>query len=653
MKRVLWLIFILFLIPIPVHASQLLTNPKFLTLDDSGVPMQGCVYTYEPGGTTKKTTYSDKLLSNCSPTCANTNPIQCDSRGECGLIYFEGLLKIVVTNPTPGTLTCPTNTPALVEYTLDNLEGSGSSILDFQTCSDYSSLQAAVTAIGDTETTLFVDCDLTLTGNLIIPATLNLEFIRGNVITLGDYNLTFAAGHPVEDRPSFQIFNQAGTGKVSGLEIVRPELWGTGSTAFSCAISSGSRQINISGSTYSLGTSVIVDHALIIQGVGLGKSILQLTDTTMDFLDVQSDSPFVMRDLTIESVTDQTAGSAVKLRGSNPGSSVNYNSVFENVEFRHLWRSIYIIDAYILTIDKCRFIAVQETGVLVDSVVNGDGGDNVITNCNFGGSDVSGSVGIRQYAGSGLRIKNNKFYGYPYAYHMQLKERGDMGLLFIHGNSFEPNTGGAILLETVGTTQTWGMVSIVGNTFRDTTYSILCGAGTPVAWTSDWLITSNIFVLGTTGTGIALQSGFNSLIDDNLFWGGGGACTGIQISGGVTGTNIGNGNHFPDVITPIDLAVAVTLSSWKEFIETNAKLTGFALVDPPSLNDGQVSVADIVVTGAEIGDNVMATVSNLTGGWIVSGSVTSTNTVTIVIYNKTSGAVDLGEGTWRADVWVH
>lgn len=77
MKRVFFLLFCL-LIAFPVSASQLLTNPKFITLDDSGVPMQGCIYTYEAGGTTAKTTYSEKTLAS-----TNTNPIQADARGEC------------------------------------------------------------------------------------------------------------------------------------------------------------------------------------------------------------------------------------------------------------------------------------------------------------------------------------------------------------------------------------------------------------------------------------------------------------------------------------------------------------------------------------------------------------------------------------------
>ena len=51
--------------------------PKYRALDANGDPVSGAkMYTYQPGGTTDETTYSDYLR-----TSANANPVVADSDG--------------------------------------------------------------------------------------------------------------------------------------------------------------------------------------------------------------------------------------------------------------------------------------------------------------------------------------------------------------------------------------------------------------------------------------------------------------------------------------------------------------------------------------------------------------------------------------------
>lgn len=86
-----------------------LPNPRSQWFNSSGAPLSGGkVYTYIPGTSTAKNTYSDYL-----GTTANANPVILDSRGEA-TIYWDGSYKVVVKDSNDVTI-----------YTLDN-HGGGS-----------------------------------------------------------------------------------------------------------------------------------------------------------------------------------------------------------------------------------------------------------------------------------------------------------------------------------------------------------------------------------------------------------------------------------------------------------------------------------------------------------------------------------------------
>ena len=62
----------------------------FQYLDSNGDPLSsGKVYTYEPGTTTKKTTYTD-----ATETTANKNPVILDSEGRAS-VWAVGAVKLV------------------------------------------------------------------------------------------------------------------------------------------------------------------------------------------------------------------------------------------------------------------------------------------------------------------------------------------------------------------------------------------------------------------------------------------------------------------------------------------------------------------------------------------------------------------------------
>jgi len=213
--------------------SQLLLDPHFSEIDDNGDPLSGgLVYTYENGTTTDKETYTTATLA-----VAHANPVVLNTRGEA-IIYLSGIYTIVVTDSAGGSI-----------WTADNVEGQGSTIIDFHQLSEYADLATAVATIAATETTLYIDADDTMGANVTIPATLTVIGMNGHSITTTGFTLTsngrlvasiglFAGtGAVVINGPFeagvYQVFSGTDTvtfGEDACTEIY-PEWWGVDGTA--------------------------------------------------------------------------------------------------------------------------------------------------------------------------------------------------------------------------------------------------------------------------------------------------------------------------------------------------------------------------------------------------------------------------------------
>ncbi len=65
-----------------------------------------------------------------------------------------------------------------------------------------------------------------------------------------------------------------------------------------------------------------------------------------------------------------------------------------------------------------------------------------------------------------------------------------------------------------------------------------------------------------------------------------------------------------------------------------------------SLADGATETAEeVTVTGAQLGDFVLVSMSIDTADLLLNGTVTAANTVTVTINNESGGTVNLGSGT--------
>lgn len=148
--------------------------PKFQAFDDNGDPLSGgLVYTYEVGTTTLKTTYTDRDAGT-----PNANPVVLDSRGEAD-IYGSGSYKIVLKTSAGVTV-----------WTLDNIRGINE--VNLTTIDDYDGdFDSAITDIGATETTLYIDSTATMSGVVSVPTTCIVVLEKGGDIDQGGNALTF------------------------------------------------------------------------------------------------------------------------------------------------------------------------------------------------------------------------------------------------------------------------------------------------------------------------------------------------------------------------------------------------------------------------------------------------------------------------------
>lgn len=87
------------------------------------------------------------------------------------------------------------------------------------------------------------------------------------------------------------------------------------------------------------------------------------------------------------------------------------------------------------------------------------------------------------------------------------------------------------------------------------------------------------------------------------------------------------------------------LYNWLVELHLNQMLVGSETWDMASIADGDEEAKDVTITGAALGDYVVASLSKDVGDLILTAQVTAANTVTCSLANNTGGAVDLDTAT--------
>jgi len=88
----------------------------------------------------------------------------------------------------------------------------------------------------------------------------------------------------------------------------------------------------------------------------------------------------------------------------------------------------------------------------------------------------------------------------------------------------------------------------------------------------------------------------------------------------------------------------------RDLLGTLLFLDGSVTWDAGSIADGDEEVKEVTVTGAALGDFVLASLSIDVADLVLTGAVTAANTVTLSLANNTGGAIDLASCTAYARV---
>lgn len=74
--------------------------------------------------------------------------------------------------------------------------------------------------------------------------------------------------------------------------------------------------------------------------------------------------------------------------------------------------------------------------------------------------------------------------------------------------------------------------------------------------------------------------------------------------------------------------------------------------NPASIAAGEYEAEDVTVPGAAVGDFVMVShASMLTNDMMIGGHVSAADTVKVILFNPTAGAINLADGTLRVIVF--
>ena len=175
---------------------------KFRAVDAAGAPLAaGLVYTYSPGTTNDKATYSDRAL-----TTPNANPVVLDAAGEAD-IYLDGLTKLLIKTSAGVTIDTVDNVMGAVSN-YDSPTFNDLTIGDDLTVADDVTVGGDIAVTGD----ISVGDDLSVTDDVTVGGNINCQ---GAINTY--YYLYFLAGLDaagITAAPGLSIYVSAADGKL-------------------------------------------------------------------------------------------------------------------------------------------------------------------------------------------------------------------------------------------------------------------------------------------------------------------------------------------------------------------------------------------------------------------------------------------------------
>ena len=194
-------------------AATLTPDPKFTQIDSNGDPLSGGkVYFFETGTSTPKTTWTDAAKGT-----PNANPVILDSNGQANIWIDStgGQYRVRVDTSADITQWGPVDN---IDSMVTGNVGADAIFLIEHTAAgrhfapdsfSYTDFATAVSTIGATETSLIISTSEAVTGNVTVPATLELVFRQGGELNISGAIVVTVNG-PIASG-LFQIFTGAGT----------------------------------------------------------------------------------------------------------------------------------------------------------------------------------------------------------------------------------------------------------------------------------------------------------------------------------------------------------------------------------------------------------------------------------------------------------
>ena len=435
--------------------GSLIVSPVLQVFDDDGAPGSGYkLYSYEPGTSTPKALYTDRAC-----TTPASNPVVMDTRGQA-TVYGIGLYK----------LNLLTDADVQVDgWPIDNVAGVGGAA-EFTYIGDYSNnLSTAVTSIGATETTLYINAAASVSGNVTVPATLKLVFMKGGSVNQSTYSLTING--PIE-AGLYQIFD--GTGSVTfgegACDKLYPEWWG--------AVADNSTDC-----TTAIQATIDSAEASEIRHIRLSGGTYQITDA----LSIADNQPNI--DLTISgdwhsTIYQTDTGGANGITIGAAGGSYTTKITFLGFELlgnSSAGHGISVLHASDCTFKNLHISAFGGDGIYTDDAwgneylrcviydngghgisLNSDGNAVNIIDCNISNHDTAGKAAVYIDGCDGPNIFGGDFSNNTYGIYLGNTESNNM--LRVNGVHMEGNTTGIHIDNPSGGQNIYG-VSIIGSMF--------------------------------------------------------------------------------------------------------------------------------------------------------------------------------------------